>query len=143
MNGPDALVSITECLDGSDNMEYKARCHCSRIRFSFGSPEIRTAKRCNCSLCIRRGALLSSTYIPAADFTPHHDPSELVVYRWNEKVLNNYFCKSCGVFVYIGDGENDKDGYRVNLGCVEGLDPLALEISIIDGAALPVREDSV
>jgi hypothetical protein len=39
----------------------------------------------------------------------------------------------------IGDGENSKDGYRVNLGCVEGLDTLALEIAIIDGKSLPVR----
>jgi hypothetical protein len=54
--------------------------------------------------------------------------------------LNNYFCKHCGIFTYIGDGENAKDGYRVNLGCVEGLDPLALDISIIDGNALPVVE---
>ncbi len=30
----------------------------------------------------------------------------------------------------------------VNLGCVEGLDPLALEISIIDGKALPVIEEA-
>jgi hypothetical protein len=85
--------------------------------------------------------VLSWTYIPAADFTPHHDLSDLGVYLWNEKVLSNYFCKTCGIFTYIGDGENAKDGYRVNLGCVEGLDPLALEISIIDGKALPVVED--
>jgi hypothetical protein len=121
-------------------MEYKARCHCGRVHFSFRSAEITTGKRCNCSLCLRRGAVLSSRYIPAADFTPHHDPDDLGVYRWNEHVLNNYFCKSCGIFVYIGDGENDRDGYRVNLGCIEGLDPLALDIGIIHGAALPVRE---
>jgi len=47
----------------------------------------------------------------------------------------------CAQTTYIGDGENAKDGYRVNLGCVEGLDPLALEISIIDGKALPVIEE--
>ena len=41
----------------------------------------------------------------------------------------------------FGEGEDAKDGYRVNLGCVEGLDPLALEISIIDGEALPVIEE--
>ena len=51
-------------------MEYKARCHCGRVRFSFRSPEIKTGRRCNCSLCVRRGAVLSFTYIPAADFTP-------------------------------------------------------------------------
>ena len=54
-------------------MEYKARCHCGRVRFSFRSPEIRTGCCCDCSFCLRRGAVLSSGYIPAADFTPHHD----------------------------------------------------------------------
>lgn len=121
-------------------MEYKARCHCGRVRFSFRSPEIKTGARCNCSLCVRRGAVLSSRYIPAAEFTPHADPSDLGIYTWNEKVLSNYFCKSCGIFTYIGDGANAKDGYRVNLGCVEGLDTLALDISIIDGKSVPLVE---
>jgi hypothetical protein len=48
--------------------------------------------------------------------------------------------KACGVFVYIADGDNGRDGYRVNLGCVEGIDPLALEISIIDGKSVPLVE---
>jgi len=48
--------------------------------------------------------------------------------------------QSCGIFTYIGDGENNRDGYRVNLGCVEGIDPLTLDIDIIDGKSLPVVE---
>ena len=80
-------------------MEYKARCHCGRVRFSFRSPEIKTGRRCDCSLCVRRGAVLSPTYIPAADFTPHEDLRDLGV---------------------------------------EGLDPLTLDISIIDGKAVPL-----
>jgi hypothetical protein len=122
-------------------MEYKARGHCGHVRFSFRSTEIKTARRCTCSLCVRRGAVLSSTYIPASDFTPHHDPNDLGLYLWNEKDLSNYFCKTCGIFTYIGDGENVWDGYRVNLGCVEGLDALALDISIIDGKALPLTNE--
>jgi hypothetical protein len=119
-------------------MEYTGCCHCGRVRFSFRSPEITVGARCDCSLCVRRGAVLSPSYIPAADFTPHRDPRDLGVYLWNEKVLNNYFCKACGVFTYIGDGENAKNGYRVNLGCVEGLDPLALPIRVIDGKSVPL-----
>ncbi|HTE41050.1 MAG TPA: GFA family protein [Steroidobacteraceae bacterium] len=122
-------------------MEYTARCHCGRIRFSFHTPAITTAARCNCSLCLRRGAVLSSVYIPAKDFTPHDNLGDLGIYRWNEDVLNNYFCKVCGIFTYIGDGEDDKDGYRVNLGCVDGIDLLALDIRIIDGKSLPVIGD--
>lgn len=119
-------------------MEYRGRCHCGRVRFSFRSPEITTARRCNCSLCVRRGAVLSPTYIPAADFTPHDRAEDLGEYLWNEHVLHNYFCKACGVFVYIGDGDGNRDGYRVNLGCVDGLDVFALEITIIDGKSLRV-----
>jgi hypothetical protein len=121
-------------------MEYQARCHCGRVRFSFRSPPITTGKRCDCSLCVRRAAVLSPQYIPTADFTPHHDPEDLGLYLWNERVLRNYFCKTCGVFTYIADGEGAKDGYRVNLGCVEGLDTLALEIGIIDGHSVPLVE---
>jgi hypothetical protein len=119
-------------------MEYQARCHCGNVRFSFRSPEITTGARCDCSLCVRRGAVLSSRYIPAADFTPHDNADDLTVYLWNEKVLHNTFCKTCGIFVYIGDGENARDGYRVNLGCVEGLDIFALEIKRIDGKSVPL-----
>ncbi len=121
-------------------MEYQGRCHSGQVRFSFRSSEITRAARCNCSLCVRRAAVLSPSYIPAADFTPHDKPGDLAVYLWNERVLANCFCKRCGIFTYIADGENGKDGYRVNLGCVEGLDILALEIKIIDGRSLPLVE---
>ncbi len=75
-------------------MEYRARCHCGRVKFSFRSPAITTAARCDCSLCVRRAAWLSSGYIPAADFTPHANPDDLGCYLWNEKVLRNGFCKT-------------------------------------------------
>lgn len=93
--------------------------------------------RCNCSICIRKGAVVSSHYIPAADFTPHADPDDLGDYRWNDEVVNHLFCKTCGIYPYHG---NDEWGYRVNLGCVEGIDPLALDIGILDGKSLPLRD---
>ena len=118
-------------------IDYHASCHCGRVRFSFRSPEIATGARCDCSLCRRRGAVLSSRYIPRADFTPHRNSADLGLYRWNERVLQNHFCKTCGVFTYIADGPDGKDGYRVNLGCVEGIDVFALDIARIDGQSLP------
>ncbi len=121
-----------------DQVTYHACCHCGLVRFSFASAPIKTGARCNCSLCVRRGAVLSSRYVPAHDFVPHANSSDLAIYVWNEHVLNNYFCRVCGIFVYIGDGANNRDGYRVNLGCVEGIDTLSLEISVIDGRSLPI-----
>ena len=52
--------------------------------------------------------------------------------------LEQLFLQDLRIFTYIADGENGKDGYRVNLGCVEGIEPLALEISIIDGKSVPL-----
>ena len=89
--------------------------------------------------------MLSPTYIPNADFTPHADERDLTVYLWNDKVMRHYFCKTCGIYTYGAvAGEDGKDRYRVNLGCVEGLDALALDITIVDGKALPLANaDSV
>lgn len=113
--------------------EYRARCHCGRVRFSFRSEEITTGRRCNCSICIRKGAVMSTQYIPAADFTPPEEMDGLSDYRWGDRDVNHLFCKTCGIYPYHGGPDV---GYRVNLGCVEGLDPLALEIGIIDGRSL-------
>jgi hypothetical protein len=121
-----------------DKKHYTGRCHCGNVRFSFVSEEIIEGKRCNCSLCIRRGAVVSARYIPAADFTPHENPEHMSIYQWNDRVVDALFCKTCGVFPYFGNAEW---GYRINLGCVEQLDALALKIDIIDGRSMPLAED--
>ena len=76
---------------------------------------------------------MSSMYIPAEDFTPLEDPSLVADYRFADRDVNHLFCRRCGVYPYHGD---EDFGYRVNLGCVEGLDPLSLDVSIIDGRSL-------
>ncbi len=121
-------------------MLYQGHCHCGRVRFSFESEPIVQGARCDCSLCVRRGAVLSPKYIPSRDFFPHPEQDDVGVYLWNEHVLNNYFCRVCGVFTYIGDGRDNQDGYRVNLGCVDELDVMALEIRRIDGKSLPLTD---
>lgn len=78
--------------------------------------------------------------ISATGAKRQQDPYDLGLYFWNAKVFSNYFRKTCGILAYIGGGENAKDDYRVNLGCVEGPDPPALDISIIDGKSVPLIE---
>ena len=117
---------------------YEGRCHCGRVRFAFRSEEITTGKRCNCSICVRKGAVMSAVYFPAEDFEPHTNADDMSDYRWNDRVVNHLFCKTCGIYPYHGD---DEAGYRVNLGCVDDIDVLGLEIVIIDGRSMPVRDD--
>ena len=78
---------------------------------------------------------MSKDYIPHVHFTPHHSDTDLSSYQWNDHTVNALFCKNCGIFPYFG---NEEWGYRVNLGCVETLDALALKINIIDGASIPL-----
>lgn len=117
--------------------QYSGRCHCGKVKFSFSSPEIDKGARCNCSICIRKGIVMTDVYIPAADFKYDFSSGRLGNYLWNDRVLNHYFCKTCGVTPFIGAEEY---GYRANLGCVEGVDPLSLKIRMIDGKSMPVRE---
>ncbi|MCB9583563.1 MAG: GFA family protein [Polyangiaceae bacterium] len=114
-------------------MRYEGRCHCGKLRFAFRSEPITTGKRCNCSICKRKGAVMSSTYFPAEDFEPIENVEELSDYRWGDHDVNHLFCKTCGIYPYHGD---DGFGYRVNLGCVDAIDVMSLDVGIIDGKSL-------
>ena len=72
-------------------------CHCGAVRFEIET-DPSYVSRCNCSICIRKGALMSSMYIPAEDFQPPEDMACLSDYRWNDRVVNHLFCKTCGIY---------------------------------------------
>jgi hypothetical protein len=113
---------------------YEGHCHCGAVRFRFRSEEITRGIRCNCSICIRRGAVMSPTYVPPEDVELLDGGDALEVYRFGDRMMNHFFCRTCGIHPFaeiIG-----KPGtFRFNLGCVEGIDLPAVEIDLIDGRA--------
>lgn len=120
---------------------YSGSCHCGAVRFNFRSEEITSGCRCNCSICVRKGIVMSSNYIGPDDFALLEGTDALSVYQFGDGYVNHLFCKTCGIApfnavtsvppTYEGPA---RPGYRrVNLGCIEGLDPFALQIDIIDG----------
>jgi hypothetical protein len=114
---------------------YGGQCHCGAIRFRLVSEEITTGRRCNCSICIRKGAIMSSRYYEPHEFELLTGRDALRVYRFGDRIVNHYFCRECGIYPFH-DGTGEYQGrYRVNLGCVDGIDPLALELELIDGRA--------
>jgi hypothetical protein len=114
-------------------------CHCGAVRF-----EVRTAltpaARCNCSLCRRKGALMSPPF-EAADLTVVACEDALTLYQFNTQVAKHYFCKHCGIYPFH-QTRKDPKLWRVNLGCLDGVDAYALEASVNDGASLSVVEDA-
>ena len=113
---------------------YRASCHCGAIKFRFKCEEILTGLRCNCSMCIRKGAVMSTAYVPPSAFELETVGSVGVLskYQFGDRRVNHYFCTICGIYPFHDTVE--KPGhYRVNLGCVDGLDAISLEIGRIDG----------
>ena len=76
----------------ADIKTYSGRCHCGAVRFRFKSEELTTGCRCNCSVCIRKGIVMSSSYITPADFDLLEGEDALSVYRFGDGDVNHYFC---------------------------------------------------
>ena len=114
-------------------------CHCGAVKF-----EVRTAltpaTRCNCSLCRRKGALMSPL-VAADELTVLSGSEALTLYQFNTHVAKHYFCRHCGIYPFHQTRKSPQM-WRVNLGCLEGVDPYALEAAVADGASLSVVEDA-
>jgi hypothetical protein len=56
----------------------------------------------------------------------------LSTYHWGDHDVNHHFCKLCGIYPFH-DTTDQLGSYRINLGCVENIDPRKLEIIQFDG----------
>ena len=122
---------------------YSASCHCGAVRFTLTCEEITSGRRGNCSICIRKGTVMSSNYFSPSDVEVEGQ-EHLALYQFGEKAVNHFFCPTCGIspFSTVASVPPDYPGparpgdYRVNLGCVHDLDVLSLDIQVINGKAL-------
>ena len=110
-------------------------CHCGRIRFSFVSPEILSGMRCNCSICRRKGNILSDFVLAPDEIEIHADSDPLSTYQFGTRVATHFFCRHCGISPFVQTRLNP-GYYRVNLGCLSDINPYILETPVYDGEAL-------
>lgn len=117
---------------------YRGRCHCGAVRFAIRSEEITKAIRCNCSICVRRGALMSARYYTPAELESISGRDALTLYAFGDRMVNHWFCRTCGVCPFVDlTAATDRVGhFRINLGCLEDFDALALPVEVIDGKSL-------
>ncbi|KIC14884.1 MULTISPECIES: GFA family protein [unclassified Leisingera] len=114
---------------------YSGTCHCGAVRFTFRTREISSAMLCDCSICSRRGAGLTPETIPPADMHITAAPGTLKTYQFGTKTAQHHFCGTCGIHTFVETRLNPGH-YRVNLGCIKGLDALRLPSEIYDGQNL-------
>lgn len=113
-------------------MKYKGSCHCNAIQFEFESLKIEQALQCNCSICLRKNAIMSKQVFDDKSFKLLTGEEALSVYRWQDEDVNHYFCKHCGIYPFH-DTSYEPNSYRVNLGCVDEVEPRELNIIEFDG----------
>ncbi len=80
--------------------DYKGSCHCGAVRFSYTGEAITKGLRCNCSVCSRKGAMMSTELIPEADLNINADEAVLGLYQFGAKTAKHFFCKNCGIYTF-------------------------------------------
>lgn len=115
---------------------YTGSCHCGAIRFTFTGPDtIDRGLRCNCSICRRKGAVMSSFVVAPEEITIEVEGDALATYTFGTHVAKHHFCRCCGIYPFHQTLR--KPGhYRLNVGCIDGVDPAALASDQFDGASL-------
>jgi len=110
----------------------KLKCHCGAIEAEINVPEnLEKVLRCNCSLCKRKGAVMSM--VKNDDFKIIKGEDKLSQYQFHTKVAKHYFCSICGIYTHHNPRINPAmTGF--NLGCIENIDTFKFnDVLIIDG----------
>lgn len=76
-------------------------------------------------------------FAPRASFKLDSGEAQLTEYRFNKKQVRHLFCKICGVesFAY-GQMPDGSPVVAINVNCLEGVDPRALDSAQVDGKSL-------
>ncbi len=115
--------------------DFRGSCHCGAVRFSYTGEAITKGVRCNCSICSRKGAMMSAEMIPEAELKIEADPAVLGLYQFGAETAKHFFCTNCGIYTFH-ETARKAGHYRVNLACIEGVDIFSLEFELFDGKHL-------
>lgn len=116
----------------------KGTCHCKKVEFQITlEGEFKDVRRCNCSLCRRKGAVISS--VPLSNLKVTNGAENLTLYQWNTKTAKHYFCKTCGIYTHHQRRSNPSL-YGFNIACIEGVNPYEFDVGIGDGASQTLVE---
>jgi hypothetical protein len=80
-------------------------------------------RRCDCSICRRKGAIVAS--VPLAGLRVVQGQDVLRLYQFNTRVARHFFCGNCGIYTHH-QRRSFPDQYRYNVGCLEGVNPFLL-----------------
>lgn len=124
---------LTQVGETAINPIHKSTCHCGSVELELQLPDgIVDPRRCNCSICRRKGAVVGSVPLSGLKIVKGED--KLSLYQFDTKEAEHYFCSICGIYTHHKRRSNPNQ-YGINLGCLEGVDPNLIEgVQLYDGA---------
>ena len=115
----------------------KLNCHCGAVEAEIEVPDkLEKILRCNCSICKRKGAIMSM--VKNENFKVTKGEDKLKIYQFHSKVAKHYFCSICGIYTHHHPRANPAmTGF--NLGCVDEIDTSKLiNVTTNDGRNHPL-----
>ena len=131
------MTKTLRAIDGTPIKErHKATCHCGSVEIELHLPNgVEDIRRCDCSLCRRRGAIVASVPLSGIKFIKGEE--KLKLYQFNTKEAKHYFCSECGIYTHHQRRSNPSQ-YGFNVACLEGVNPLKVSgIPTYDGVNHP------
>ncbi|MCJ2072560.1 GFA family protein [Methylobacterium sp. J-030] len=108
------------------------RCHCGAVRFEVAlSDGLRSVRRCTCSYCRMRGAVVAMA--KAGGIRIRQGADVLTRYRFHTGAAEHFFCSRCGIYIHH-QRRSDSTLYAVNVACLEGVSPFDFQdVPVMDG----------
>ena len=116
----------------------KLTCHCEKVEMEVDIPDegFKKLMRCNCSLCKKKGAIMTPILKETLKVVKGED--SLKLYQYHTKVAKHYFCSNCGIYTHHVTRSNP-NMCGINVACLEGVKPFELEnVGINDGENHPL-----
>jgi len=104
--------------------KHLASCHCGSVKLELTLPNgIEKPRRCDCSICRRKGAIVGSVALDGIRVIEGDDVLKL--YQFNTNTAKHYFCSNCGIYTHH-QRRSSPNEYGFNIGCLEGVNPFDL-----------------
>jgi len=115
-----------------ESMSHHGSCHCGQFRYRVET-ELAQVISCNCSICQRKGQLLTFVTPDAFELLSGKE-SDLTIYQFNKRVISHAFCPVCGISSFgWGTGRDGNKMFSINARCLEDIDLKSLNIVEFDG----------
>ena len=112
----------------------KLTCHCGAVEAEVNVPDkFEKVLRCNCSVCKRKGYVMSP--IGENDMKITKGEDKLTLYQFYTNTAKHYFCSNCGIQTH-NLRRRDPNTYGINVACINEISTKELfnfKVRINDG----------